>query len=103
MSKRVPMNIDEMPRAKLALDQAFQRAMMLMNQKQAFESVVTLKITIEIDPVTDVPEIHYKANIRVPLEMGEQGQAVKATALEWDEDTQQFMMEIVGEQLEIGK
>lgn len=101
--KRVPITIDEMPRAKTALDNAIQQAVLLMNQKQAFESVVALKINIEIDPASGSPDIHYKTTIRVPLEMGENGKAVNASTVEWDEARQQFMMEIEGEQMEFGK
>jgi len=99
--KTVPMNIDEMTRAKVALDQAIQRAMMIMTQKAAFESTVTLKLVFEIDPISNYPKIHYKTNIRVPIELGENGQAVNASAIEWDEDKQRWMMDVEGEQMEI--
>lgn len=97
--KRVPMTIDEMTRAKVALDAAIQRAMMIMNQKSAFESTVTLKLQFDIDPISNYPKIHYKANIRIPMEMAENGQAVNASRIEWDDDRQQYVMEIEGEQM----
>jgi len=101
MSKRVPMSIDEMAGAKNALNNALQRAAMLMHQKSAFEAVVGLKIQIEIDPVHNYPRLKYKAAIRVPMEMSETGMAAEISAIEWDEARQEYIMELAGEQMKI--
>ncbi len=101
MSKRVPMSIDEMAEAKQALDLALQRALAVMQQKQAFECTVSLKVSIELDPISNFPDIKYKTNIRVPVEMSENGTAVKASMVEWDDVRQTYMLVVDGEQMKI--
>lgn len=99
--KTVPVKIDEMPEALNAFNNALQRAMLLMNQKNVNEATAAISVKIEIDPISGHPKVTYKTAIRVPIEMSDKGTAVKASQIYWDDDMHSFVMEIDGEQVRL--
>lgn len=99
--KTVKMEIEQMPEALVAFNNALQRAMLIMNQKNVNEATAAITVKIDIDPLSGHPKVTYKTSIRVPIEMTDKGTAVKASQIYWDEDMRSFVMELDGEQVRL--
>ena len=100
MSKRVPFTIEEMSGAREGLNNALQRAKLIMAQKDVDEATVTLAIHIEETP-SGAAKMTYKSSVRVPMEIKDTGTAVNLSMIEWDEDLHAFVMVIDGEQVKM--
>jgi hypothetical protein len=100
MSKRVPFTIGEMKGAREGMDDALQRAITLMAQKDADEATVTISINI-IKALSGAAKVTYKSSVRVPMELKDAGNAADLSRIEWDEDLHAFVMVIDGEQVKM--
>ena len=100
MSKRVPFTIEAMGGARQGLNNALQRAKLIMEQKDVAEATVTLSIHIEESP-SGAAKMTYKSSVRVPMEIKDTGTAADLSMIEWDEDLQAFVMVIDGEQMKM--
>ena len=98
MSKRVPFTIEEMSGAREGLNNALQRAKLIMAQKDVDEATVTLSIHIEESP-SGAAKMTYKCTVRVPMELKDAGTAADLSMIEWDEDMRAFVMIVDGEQV----
>ena len=99
--KKVKLGIEEMPQALEALNNALQRALLVMHQKNVDEATASISIKINMDWRNGCPKVEYKTSIRVPIEMTDKGSAVQAQQIYWDEDLRSFVMEVEGEQMRI--
>lgn len=99
------LTIDSVVGAKQALNRALQMAVLLMYQKDAEEATVSMNISLELHPgMLDrswTPNIKFKTNVRVPMDVKEQGAERGMTQLYWDQDEQGWMVSIEGEQMKI--
>ena len=105
MAKRVKFAIENMENVKSALNAALDQAMTLMQQKMVSEAAVSLTINMEIRDDGGVhsyiPNIKYKTNVRVPMDVKNIGTVTDVSQLYWDQDAGGWALRIEGEQLSI--
>lgn len=99
--KEITFEIENLKRAREALNAALTQAMVMMSQKGVGQATVGLTIDLELDETNagQALGISYKTSVRVPLDIKQAGKEENCRQVYWDQDRLCYMMRVDGEQV----
>lgn len=99
--KEITFEIENLKRAREALNAALTQALVMMGQKSVTQATVGLTIELQLEETSDgwEPEISYKTSVRVPLDIKQAGREENCRQVYWDQDRLCYMMRVDGEQV----